>query len=235
MGRYVYVATGEDGFNAVKIAEHDEPPAIYGSDFHKFAYPKNYEEFQKHKQELEADEHPVRAKLGGEEVLDIQLRGEYAYTALGKGGFRFYDVAQIDNKDFSEKIVTAPVSPWGQKFYVKSKYATAIATPTTLGVDPLRTHDPQNEEQNIQLMYGFLYGTDKYEGLVVIGNSLKEKKDFAGVGTLLDGNPANNFLRRAATFNPEGKLNGSSGSAPARTAFSTANGRGREVFDFNHL
>src|SRR5437868_14149868 len=57
-------------------------------------------------------------------------------------------------------------------------------------------------------MYGFLYGTDKYEGLVVIGNSLKDKKDFAGVGTLLDGNPANNFVRRAATFNPDGKLNG---------------------------
>src|SRR5204863_298613 len=90
------------------------------------------------------------------------------------------DVAQIDNKDFSEKIVTAPVSPFGQKFYVKSKYATAIATPTTLGVDPLRRHDPQNEEQQIHLMYGFLYGTDKYEGLVVLGNNLKEKKDFAG-------------------------------------------------------
>ena len=98
----------------------------------------------------------MRAKLGGQEVLDIQLRGEYAYTALGKGGFRFYDVAQIDNKDFSEKIVTAPVSPLGQKFYVKSKYATAIATPTTLGVDPLRSHDPQNEEQNIHLMDGLI-------------------------------------------------------------------------------
>jgi len=208
MGRYVYVATGEDGFNAVTIAEHQEPPAVYGSDFHKVAYPKNYEEFLKHKRELDADEHPVRAKLGGEEVLDLQLRGEYVYTALGKGGFRIYDVAQIDNKDFSEKIVTAPVSPFGQKFYVKSKYATAIATPTTLGVDPLRTHAPENEEQKIHLMYGFLYGTDKYEGLVVIGNGLSDKKDFAGVGTLLDGNPANNFLRRAVTFNPDGKLNG---------------------------
>ena len=30
----------------------------------------------------------------------------------------------------------------------------------------------------------------------------------SGVGTLLDGNPRNNFLNRAATFNPEGKLNG---------------------------
>jgi hypothetical protein len=29
------------------------------------------------------------------------------------------------------------------------------------------------------------------------------------VGTLLDGNPRNNFLKRAVTFNPEGRLNGS--------------------------
>jgi hypothetical protein len=57
-------------------------------------------------------------------------------------------------------------------------------------------------------MYGFLYGTDKYEGLIVIGNGLKEKKNFPGVGTLLDGNPSNNFIHRAVTFNPEGKLNG---------------------------
>ncbi|MBV9072713.1 MAG: hypothetical protein JOZ10_03695 [Acidobacteria bacterium] len=209
MGRYIYVATGGDGFNAVAVAEHDEPPAIYGSDFQKVSYPRDYEEFVKHKRVLDdIDEHPVRAKLGGEEVLDVQLRGEYLYAALGKGGYRIYDVAQIDNKDFSEKIVTAPVSPFGQKFYVKSKYATAIASPTTLGVDPLRTQDPENEEQKIHLLYGFLYGTDQYEGLIVIGNGLKEKKDFPGVGTLLDGNPANNFIHRALTFNPEGKLNG---------------------------
>jgi hypothetical protein len=209
MGRYIYVATGKEGFNAITVAEHEEPPAIYGSDFQKVAYPKNYEEHLKRKLELEdVDEHPVRARLGGEEVLDVQLRGEYLYAAVGKGGYRIYDVAQIDNKDFSEKIVTAPVSPLGQKFYVKSKYATAIATPTTLGVDPLRSQNPENEEQKIHLMYGFLYGTDKYEGLIVIGNGLKEKKNFPGVGTLLDGNPSNNFIHRAVTFNPEGKLNG---------------------------
>lgn len=209
MGRYIYVATGDEGFNAVAVAEHDEPPAIYGSDFQKFSYPKDFEEFEKHKRVLEdVDEHPVRAKLGGQEVLDVQLRGEYLYAAVGKGGYRIYDVAQIDNKDFSEKIVTAPVSPIGQKFYVKSKYATAIATPTTLGVDPLRTQYPENEEQKIHLMYGFLYGTDKYEGLIVIGNGITEKKNFPGVGTLLDGNPSNNFIRRSVTFNPDGKLNG---------------------------
>jgi hypothetical protein len=42
---------------------------------------------------------------------------------------------------------------------------------------------------------------------VVIGNpNLKAKSP--GVGTLLDGNPANNFLQRALAFNPEGALTG---------------------------
>ena len=58
-------------------------------------------------------------------------------------------------------VTTAPVSPLGQKLYIKTRYATAVATPTTLGVDPLRTHQPENEEQSIHLMYGFLYVADK--------------------------------------------------------------------------
>jgi hypothetical protein len=31
MGRYVYVATGNKGFEAIAVAEHDEPEAIYGA------------------------------------------------------------------------------------------------------------------------------------------------------------------------------------------------------------
>ena len=34
----------------------------------------------------------------------MQLRGEYLYAAMGSGGFRAFDVANIDNKNFSEKI-----------------------------------------------------------------------------------------------------------------------------------
>src|SRR5258707_3231654 len=83
----------------------------------------------------------------------------------------------------------------------------AVATPSSLGVDPLRWHRKENEEQFIHLLYGFLYVADKYEGLVIVGNpDLKSKSP--GVGTLLDGNPSNNFLQRALAFNPEGKLNG---------------------------
>jgi hypothetical protein len=201
MGRYVYVAEGSKGFDAVPVAEHDDPPAVFGSDLHKLVYSDNYEKLLKHNLKLEEADHHAG------NVLDVQLRGEYLYAALGTGGFRVYDVANIDNKNVSEKIVTAPVSPLGQRFYVKTKNATAVGLSSTLAIDPLRTRLPANEEQPIALMYAFLYVTDLEEGLVVIGNpNLKSKSP--GVQTLLDGNPANNFLKRALAFNPGGVLNG---------------------------
>jgi len=202
MGRYVYVAAGDKGFQAVVTAEHDQPEAVIGSDLQRMAYPDDFRKHVDRKREL------ATAYRHEGKVLDIQLRGEYAYAAMGSGGFRAFDVANIDNKGFSERVVTAPVSPLGQRFYVKTKYATAVATPTTLAVDPLRTQDPKNEERKIHLMYGFLYVTDKYEGLVVVGNPDLKDKNAGGVGTLLDGNPQNNFIGRAATFNPGGILNG---------------------------
>ena len=201
MGRYVYVAEGSKGFDAVVVAEHDDPPAVFGSDLQRIAYPANYAKVAKRKGELEEADHHAG------NVLDVQLRGEYLYAALGKGGVRAYDVANIDNENFSEKMVTAPVSPLGQRFYVKTKFATAVGSPSTLAVDPLRTHNPANEEQPVALMYGFLYVTDLEEGLVVIGNPNLQSKS-PGVLTLLDGNPANNFLKRALAFNPNGILNG---------------------------
>jgi hypothetical protein len=202
MGRYVFVADGKSGFDAVAVTEHDEPPVVLGSDFQKIAFP---EDFQAHVERGGA----LKEAYGhaGNEVLDLQARGEYLYAATGRGGLRIFDIANIDNKDISERLVTAPVSRFGQRFYVPTKYATAVATPTTLGVDPLRTHRKENEEQAIHLMYGFLYVADKYEGIVIVGDpNLKSRSP--GVGTLLDGNPANNFLKRALAFNPDGKLNG---------------------------
>ena len=201
MGRYVYVAEGSKGFEAVTVAEHDDPPAVFGSDLQQIAYPDNFAQVVKHRREIdEADRHAGN-------VLDLQLRGEYLYAAMGKEGFRVYDVANIDNKNFSEKMTTAPVSPLGQRFYVKTKNATSVGSPSTLAIDPLRTRIPSNQEQPIALMYGFLYVTDAEEGLVVIGDpNLKGKSP--GVLTLLDGNPSNNFLKRALAFNPGGVLSG---------------------------
>ncbi len=201
MGRYIYVATGKKGLEAVAVAEHDEPEAIYGSDLQRIAYPKNYKKFVGHQSALTS----TFTHEGN--VLDVQARGEYAYAATGPGGLRVYDIANIDNKNFSERITTAPVSPLGQRFFVPTKNAVAVASPTTLAVDPLRQRLPENEEQPIHLLYGFLYVADREEGLVVIGNP-DLKSSSPGVGTLLDGNPANNFLKRALAFNPNGVLSG---------------------------
>jgi hypothetical protein len=201
MGRYIYVADGAKGFDAIAVAEHDEPPAIIGSYLQRVAYPQDYQQHLARDRELKEAYHHEG------EVLDVQLRGEYLYAALGKGGFRAYDVANIDNKNFSERTVTAPVSPVGQRLYVKTKYATAIASPSTLAVDPARTHNPENEEQPINPLYAFLYVADKYEGLVVIGDPDPKSKT-PGVSTLLNGDPRDNFLKRALAFNPGGVLNG---------------------------
>ena len=201
MGRYIYVATGNKGLEAIAVAEHDEPEAIYGSDLQRIAYPDDFRKFVGRGRELQA-----AAEHSGK-VLDIQARGEYAYAATGPGGLRVYDIANIDNKGFSEKIITAPVSSLGQRFFVATKNAAAVASPTTLGVDPLRRQLPENEEQPIHLAYGFLYAADKEEGLIVVGDP-NLKSDIAGVSTLLDGNPSNNFLKRALTFNPGGILTG---------------------------
>lgn len=206
IGRYAYVATGEAGYQAVVVTEREEPQAVIGSKLHEIAFPSNY---QKHLEKgMKLDE---AYEKGRQEVLDLQHRGEYLYAAAGKDGFIAYDIANIDNKGFSERMVTAPVSPLGQRFYVKTKYATSVVSPSTLALDPTRPQYKENEEQKIHLLYAFIYVTDKYEGLVVIGNkpgSKEAKKHNVGVATLLDGDPENNFLSRSLAFNPDGVLNG---------------------------
>src|SRR5262249_55414600 len=63
--------------------------------------------------------------------------------------------------------------------------------------DPTRQQFPENCEGTVHAMYGSIYVTDKYEGLIIVG-----------AGTLLDGDPLNNFLKRDVTFNPDGILCG---------------------------
>ena len=213
IGRYAWVAGGEHGLFGVVVTEQTEPQAVIGSTLHKLAYPDYYGEHQSHGRILQhAHEHPgidVLDQLKGvnrkknptviHEVLDIQHRGEYVYAACGAGGIRVYDTAFIDHKGFSERIVTAPVSPRGQKFFIKTKYATSIASPSTIAPNPTRRQTSLNQEPVVAPIYGYIFATDKYEGLISI---------FAA--TLLDGNPLNNFLNHAknSPFNPDGILAG---------------------------
>jgi hypothetical protein len=193
-GRYAYVGEGREGFHAVIWTEPDEPQAAIGSHLHKIAYPDNYRKHLEAGSILkEAHEH------SGHDIQDIVLRGEYLYTANGPGGFEVFDVANIDQKGFSERIVSAPVSPIGQRTRVNTKYATSVALPSTLALDPARVRIPENEEQPIDLFYAFVYVSDREEGLVG-----------SNVATLVDGNPDNNFLKRDVTYNPDGALTGAS-------------------------
>jgi hypothetical protein len=202
IGKWAWVAEGNGGLEAVAVTEQTEPQAVIGSTLHKWAYPDFFAAHNKRGGELEEHHHHDGS------VLDLQARGEYLYAACGKDGFIAYDIANIDNKGFSERIITAPVSPLGQRFYVNSKYATSICSPSTLAIDPTREQRPENKEQSVHLLYAFLYLTDAQEGLIVIGNPLDDKKNKPGVATLLDGDPDNNFLERALTFNPGGLLKG---------------------------
>ena len=205
IGRNAWVAAGEHGLFAVTVTERDEPQTVIGSTMHHDVYPQRYEEHVQHGGLLHhAHEHPGH-DIGRQllnpgrphQVLSLQVRGEYCYAACGDGGIRVYDVAFIEHKGFSERIVTAPVSPAGQRFHVKTPFATDIASPTTIAPDPTRNHREENSEKSVAKMYAYLYATDFEEGLVMIG-----------AGTLLDGDPLNNFLKKDVVFNPGHVLHG---------------------------
>ena len=137
MGRYVYVADGQQGLRgrghgrARRTARgHRQRPAAHGLS----------------RRLPQASGAQARADDGvlGTTVMSsmCSCAANISMPRWARGGFRIYDVANIDNKDFSERMVTAPVSPLGQRLYVKTRDAMAVATPTTLAVDPLREHHP---------------------------------------------------------------------------------------------
>jgi hypothetical protein len=193
IGRFVWVAA-EEAIEAIAVTEWDEPQAVIGSSLHKIVYPDFYEAHEKNEKELKVVyEHP------SEGARSIQMRGEFVFVAMGEDGFHVYDVANIDNKDFSERIVTAPVSPIGQRTFVKTKFASAVALPTNMPVDANRKTQliPENQEQPIHPLYKYAYIADREEGLILVD-----------VTTLTDANPSNNFFTRAVTFNPDGALEG---------------------------
>src|SRR5206468_1441520 len=140
VGRYAYVAEGDKGFEAVGVTEWDEPQAVIGSSLHKIVYPDYFAAHEKRAMELPVAHHHHGNARG------VQLRGEYLFAANGEEGFEVYDVANVDNKDYSERITSAPVSPLGQRTFVRTRFAAALALPTTMPMAPLRQtqFDPAN-------------------------------------------------------------------------------------------
>jgi hypothetical protein len=150
----------------------------------------------------------------------VQARGEFLFVADGPGGFRVFDIANIANKDAAQRIVTAPLSPLGQQAHVDTRDASAVLLPSTVPLDPLRVSDPANHEKKVEPLFGFAFVTDRVEGLITVD-----------VNTFVDGNPDNNFLTRAATFNPDGKLTGARGGAVVGHYLYLFTARGLAVVD----
>ncbi len=211
----------ENGFEAVRVTEWDEPQAVIGSYLHRYAYPDFFKlHVERNNRELiewtrgenftdginSETRHPelFRNVVQGtsDRVGCLQLRGEYMFVAEGSAGFRAYDVASIGNKGFSEPIVTAPVSPLGQNTRINSTNATCVALATNQPVsvarnDNIRRDYPQNEEQAFHPIYRYAVVTDSVEGLILVD-----------IDTLADGEFRNNFFKRAVTWNPDGVLTG---------------------------
>jgi hypothetical protein len=219
VGMHAWVGL-DGGVEAVRVTEWSEPQAVFGSYLQKYAYPDFYRlHVEKNHRELinwrRGGPFPKGLKGGetdaAEEITNVtektggaarclQLRGEYMYVAEGKGGFRVYDVASIANKDVSQKIITAPLSPLGQDTHVASKNATCMALPTNQSIAPLRNTAQiraDNQEQGFHPIYNYAVVTDSEEGLILVD-----------VNPLTDGDPRNNFLKRAVTWNPGNLLKG---------------------------
>jgi hypothetical protein len=187
----------EKHVEAIEVTEWEEPQAVIGSYLHRYAYPDWYAAHEKRGRKLpNAYDH----RAGGP-VSCIQRRGEYLYSAEGAGGMRVYDVASIANKGVSQRIITAPVGPPGQRTYIASKNATCVALPTNQPIAPNKNIGKfmrvTNQEQPFHPIYNYALITDAEEGLILVD-----------VNTLQDGEPRNNFLQRALTWNPDGMLKG---------------------------
>jgi hypothetical protein len=187
---------GEGEVTAVQVTEWDEPQAVIGSYLHKYAYPDWFAEHEKSGQVLQTGH-----RHAGGVASCLQLRGEYLYVAEGKQGLRVYDVASVANKGVSQRFVTSPFSVLGQDTLVQSKNATCVALPTNQPINPARNEGElmrvANQEQPFHPLYNYAFVTDAVEGLILVN-----------VNTLVDGEPRNNDLERALTWNENGVLNG---------------------------
>jgi len=211
----------DDGFQATRVTEWDEPQAVIGSYLQRYAYPdywklhveQNHRELRNwvrgkvfdrkgsgESRALEEFRNIVQDTSG--RVNCLQQRGEYMFVAEGKGGFRVYDIAAIGNKGFSERIVRAPFSPLGHDTHVRTTNATCMAIGTTQPIsmarnDMIRKNFPENHEQALHPLYRYAVITDSVEGLILVD-----------IDTMADGELRNNKLTRALTWNPDNVLAG---------------------------
>lgn len=195
VGYHAWVGTSE-AVEAVQVTEWTEPQTVIGSYLHSVVYPDFFEAHTQADKELETGH-----RHGSGEVGCLQLRGEYLFAAAGKKGMVVYDVAGIGNKGISQKIITAPFSSLGHDTTIESENATCLSLSTTQPVAPYRNEGElmrvTNQEKPFHPIYNYAVITDSVEGIIL-----------TDINTLSDGEPRNNFLTRALTWNEGNVLKG---------------------------
>jgi hypothetical protein len=195
VGYFAWVGS-ESHVTGVKVTEWDEPQAVIGSYLQRYAYPDFHAAHLERDKALE-EGYPH----GSGPVACLQHRGEYLFVAEGERGMRVYDTASIANKGFSQRLITAPFSPLGQDTHIPSQDASCVVLPTNQPIHPPRNQGELmrevNQEQPFHPIYNYALITDRREGLIL-----------TDVNTLADGEPRNNFLERALTWNENGVLDG---------------------------
>ena len=178
------------------MTEWDEPQAVIGSYLHRYAYPDWFAAHEKRGRRLQHGAQPRRAGA----AACLQLRGEYLYVAEGRGGMRVYDVASIAQQGHlaadHHRAVLAARARHARRHRAN---ATCVALPTNQPIAPAAQpgrHDARRQPgaavpSDLQLRDV----TDAEEGLILVD-----------VNTLADGEPRNNFLKRALTWNADGVL-----------------------------
>ncbi len=192
VGDFVYLAESGSGVRAVRVAEGYEPKPVIGSWLHSTSYPKDFQKFVAGGRKLDES-----YRAFSKNARSIVKRGEFIFVADGPGGFRVYDIANIANKSVAQRIVPAPFSRLGNDLKLEMKDATAVALAANNSMDLDRTSRPENQEQAIAPIFRYAFVTDSVEGLIV-----------TDINTFSDGDPENNFIKRAVTYNPNGALTG---------------------------
>jgi hypothetical protein len=195
MSPFAWVGS-DGGVTGVRVTEYDEPQAVIVSFLQRYAYPDWYKDHQERDRQLTEG-----YRQRGNRTGCLQVRGEYLFTAEGPDGTIAYDVASIANKGVADRILSGPYGPLGHDVRVDSKNATCVALPTTQPIAPERNQGAlmreTNEEQAFHPIYDYALITDAEEGLIL-----------TDVNTLANGEPRDNFLTRALTWNEGGVLNG---------------------------
>ena len=161
-GRYAYVGEGREGLHAVIWTEPEEPQAAIGSHLHKIAYPDNY---RKHL-EARRDSQEALSSTAAQTFTISSCAANISTPRTARAASRSSTSRTSTRKDFRSASSARRFRRSASAPMCDTKYATSVALPSTLALDPARVRLPENEEQPIDLFYAFVYVTDREEGLV---------------------------------------------------------------------